>query len=59
MKLPKVLYARMEKDGEDAYVVAHEKLFDCVEDDGDKTVVGTYWLKETHSYTKVVSTVEP
>ena len=58
MKLPKVLYARMDKDGGDVYMVARDTLFDCVDDDGGKTVVGTYWLKETRVYTKVVSSIE-
>jgi len=46
MKFPKVLYVRMDKDGDTTYAVPSEYLIDIAEM-GKTTRIGIYELRET------------
>ncbi len=52
MKFPKILYGKMEKDGDTVYPVVAEKLIDIAEI-GETVRIGIYELKET-DYAEVV-----
>lgn len=55
--LPKTLFARKEKDGDETYFIAGPSLEDAVESEG-VTMVGVYRLESVQSYRWVTERVK-
>ena len=53
-KFPKVLYVRIDEDGDECYFISEARLADVVREH-DRTAIGIYHLSETSAYEKVVS----
>ena len=57
MALPKTIFVRKEKDGDEEYLIAQESLDDAVEEAG-VTLVGLYHLESVSHFRKVSQEVK-
>lgn len=56
-ELPKTVFIKREKDGDEHYLCIYEEEEDAVEDDGEVTEVGVYELARVKRMRKVAQEV--